>query len=356
MRIPSPAEFLGSSLYRRGFRKFRRIVHSAAGKGSDEYDNRLRSEQSIYEECADVHDLPPIFHYWSNKYLGPKIAQFGFNHPDAFFALYLARAAGLAADTCPRYASIGAGNCDTEVRVAKLLRDRGLTRFTIQCIDINAAMLARGRQMADREGVSQFIATTRTDFNEWRPTREYSAVVANQSLHHVLKLEHLFSAVAEGLRPGGLFIAFDVIGRNGHQRWPEALAIVQEYWKELPNSYRFNRQLRRFEETYLDWDCSTEGIRAQDILPLLVERFEFDLFIPFANIVDPFVDRSFGHNFDPRREWDAAFIDRVHARDEYEITRGAIKPTHMFAVMCLGRKGEAMFLDGMTPANSIRVT
>ena len=43
---------------------------------------------------------------------------------------------------------------------------------------------------------------------------------------------------------------------------------------------------------------SFEGIRAQDILPLLVERFTFDEFIGFGNVIDPFVDRSFGPNFD----------------------------------------------------------
>jgi SAM-dependent methyltransferase len=358
MRIPSPLEFLDASLYRRAARKIGNIVRHTIVGGSSNYESRLRSEQDAYKDCLDVNNLPEIFHYWSNKYLGPKIAQFGFNHPDEFFALYLQRAADRGVHSPPRFVSIGAGNCDTEVRVAKLLRNRGLGSFTIECIDINSAMLERGRQMAEGEGVSPFIVTTRADFNRWRPDRAYCAVVANQSLHHVLKLEHLLASISEALRPGGLFIAFDMIGRNGHQRWPEALEIVQEYWKELPHSYRFNQQLRRFEETFLDWDCSAEGfegIRAQDILPLLVERFEFDLFVPFANVIDPFIDRAFGHNFDPRGEWDRAFIDRVHARDEYELRRGTIKPTHMFAVACVGRKGESVSLDGMTPAGSIRI-
>jgi SAM-dependent methyltransferase len=357
MRIPSTAEFLDLALYRRAIRKVGNMVHETIGHRSNNYKNRLRSEQDTYKGCTDVHNLPEIFHYWSNKYLRPKIAQLGFNHPDEFFALYLRRAVLVEDHKPTAYLSIGAGNCDMEVRVAKRLRDGGLTTFAIECIDINSAMLKRGREMADREGVSAFIVTTQADFNEWRPNRQYDAVVANQSLHHVLKLEHLFGNVAGALRPGGLFVVADMIGRNGHQRWPEALEIVQEYWKELPHSHRFNQQLRRFEETFLDWDCSAEGfegIRAQDILPLLVERFEFDLFAPFANVIDPFIDRSFGHNFDPHREWDLAFIDRVHARDEYELRRGKIKPTHMFAVMCVGRKGESLYLDGTTPASCIR--
>ena len=116
---------------------------------------------------------------------------------------------------------------------------------------------------------------------------------------------------------------------------------------EVPKKRKHSLSKPRFEEF--------KGIRAQDILPLLVERFEFDLFVPFANVIDPFVDVSFGHNFDPNGEWDRAFIDRVHARDEYELRRGAIKPTHMFAVMRIGQKGEGLFLDGRAPAASMRI-
>ena len=357
MRIPSTAEFLHPSLYRRAARKIRRMISDTMPHRSGDYEDRLRLERNTYKDCPDVHNLPEIFHYWSNKYLLPKALQLGFDHPDEFFALHLQEAGFREGHKPPRFVSIGAGNCDTEVRVAKRLRDRGLEAFTIECIDINPAMLERGREMAQREGVAPFVLMTQADFNDWRPSSQYEAVMANQSLHHVLELEHLFGSIAEALQPGGLFITADMIGRNGHQRWPEALEIVRECWKELPHSYRFNQQTRRFEETFLDWDCSTEGfegIRAQDILPLLVERFEFDLFLPFANVIDPFIDRSFGHSFDPHRDWDLAFIDRVHARDEYELGRGTITPTHMFAVMCVGRKGRSAFLGAMTPAGCIR--
>ncbi len=67
-----------------------------------------------------------------------------------------------------------------------------------------------------------------------------------------------------------MFVTNDMIGRNGHQRWPEALEIVNQYWHELPEAYRYNKLLSRYEPEYMNWDCSTEGfegIRAQDILP-----------------------------------------------------------------------------------------
>jgi hypothetical protein len=89
---------------------------------------------------------------------------------------------------------------------------------------------------------------TRADFNRWRPNRTYDVVMANQSLHHVLESRALCSTrSATAIGNDGVFVTSDMIGRNGHQRWPEALAILQEFWRELPESYRYNLQLRRQE-------------------------------------------------------------------------------------------------------------
>jgi SAM-dependent methyltransferase len=320
------------------------------------YAARVRREQAYYAERTHVHDLPPIFHYWSNRYLRPKLEAFGFSHPDAFFARYVAQALR-SARTRGLVASIGAGNCDTEIRLAQALLAEGFDDFEIECIDLNPRMLERGAADAKAAGVLRLMRFTQADFNRWTATRRYNAIVANQSLHHVLALEHLLDAIRDALAPAGLFVTSDMIGRNGHQRWPEARAIVDEFWAELPAAYRRNLQLGRHEETFLDWDCAGdgfEGIRAQDVLPLSIERFAFDLFIAFGNVIDPFIDRSFGHHFDPANAWDRGFIDRVHARDEREIDAGNITPTHMMAVMGVGREGQGLALPGLTPARCVR--
>ena len=127
---------------------------------------------------------------------------------------------------------------------------------------------------------------------------------------------------------------------------------------ELPPQYRFNRLLKRHEEQYINHDCSThgfEGIRAQDILPLLIKDFYFDLFIPFSNITLVFIDRPFGHNFSIDREWDLEFIDRVHARDEKAILSGEIKPTQMLAAMCLTPRETKLANPLLTPEFCVRI-
>jgi SAM-dependent methyltransferase len=300
-----------------------------------EYETRLATEQAIYESCTNVHDLPAIFHYWSDRYVRPKLEAFGFSNPYDFFRVQVEEKCRQSPDRV-QIVSLGSGNGDTEVNLASILRDRSISNFEIECLDLNQAMLDRGYEDAKQRGLTSHVTFSKGDFNDWHPENSYHIVIAHQSLHHVVNLEGLFTSIENGLRDDGIFITSDMIGRNGHLRWPEALELVHEFWKELPEAYRFNRQLKRQEDVYENWDCSVEGfegIRAQDILPLLVDRFHFHLFLAFGNIIDPFVDRAFGHNFNADGEWDRNFIDRVHARDETEMLAGNIKPTHMLAVM-----------------------
>jgi hypothetical protein len=104
----------------------------------------------------------------------------------------------------------------------------------------------------------------------------------------------------------------------------------------MPERYKYNHALKRFEGKYENWDCSTdgfEGIRAQDVLPLLRRYFEFEMFLGYGNLIDIFVDRAFGHNFDPASQEDQRFIDKVALLDDQLIESGELKPTHIIAVM-----------------------
>lgn len=334
------------------------IAAAATPEPAPEYASRVAAEIATFENDAVVHNLPEIFHYWSNKYLLPTIQPFGFVHPDDFFIKQLAKVIDANPQDHGTFISVGAGNCDTEVRIAQGLVALGYADFTIECLDLNPSMLARGRELALQEGVSQHVLPAEGDFNQWTPTKAYSAVMANQSLHHVMELEHLFDAIVSAIKArNGVLITSDMIGRNGHQRWPEALSIVEALWNELPQQYKYNHQLSRLEETYVNWDCSSEGfegIRAQDIMPLLAARFHFDLFVPFANLISPFVDRSFGHNFDVNSETDRAFIDKVQARDDAEIRSGRIKPTQMFAVLSADWSRPMACIEGLRPEDCTR--
>ena len=324
-----------------------------------DYARKVQQELDTYQDRIDVHDLPEIFHYWFNRHVRPLCEEAGILGVDEYFASHLRQSATHTGTARPRFLSLGSGNCDTEVGVAALLERGGCRDFTLECLEINPAMLQRGRQMADERGVAGHMRFTEADFNTWTARTFYDGVMANQSLHHVSELEHLFGQVKWAMHAGARFVISDVIGRNGHQRWPESLEIVQRFWQELPARSRYNRLLQRHEETYDNWDCSAEGfegIRAQDILPLLLRDFHYEKFVAFGSAIDVFVDRAFGHHFAPSSPADRAFIDRVHQADEDGFANRTLTPTHMFGVFTREAVATPHVARGLTPEASVRAS
>ena len=323
---------------------------------------RLRSFKELlaFRGNADVHELPAIFHYWSNKYLGPEIFNpHGIQHPEHFFCQYVVDHHARKPEKFLHLISFGCGNADMECRLACELRDAGIDNFLIECVDINAAMLQRGEQLAKQLQVEKNIKTSIGDFNNWQPARRYDIVLANQCLHHVAELEDLFSKIKAALADDGRVLVSDMIGRNGHQRWPEALSVVNELWETLPPEKKYNHVRQRQETHFIDHDCaasSFEGIRAQDILPLLIANFHFELFLPFGNLVFVFIERTFGPNFNPAVAADREFIDRVQARDEAGLASGELKPTQMLAVLTKSPVTQPVLRTAqLTPQFCIRV-
>lgn len=156
---------------------------------------------------------------------------------------------------------------------------------------------------------------------------------------------------------GAWFVTSARIGRNGHQRWPEALAEVHRCWRELPASHRWNHHLRRSEQAFTDWDSARigdDGVRAQDVLPELLRRFSLPLFLGYGNVIDPFVGTAFGPNFAPGNAWDRGFVETVHERDEELLANGTLTPTHMYAVMAREAEPVRCHARGLAPEQCVR--
>jgi len=328
-----------------------------AVKRPDKYQLKITKEIQYFKSVENVHDLPAIYHYWSNKYLKPIMDHLGIEGIYEFFAGYIEDACKANPDSEIRAISIGSGNCDSEVQICKLVERKGYKNFTLACLDVNPHMLSRGKQLAKENNLESHMEFIEADINSWVVDRQYDVCIAHQSLHHFLELELLFDKIKKAISKGGIFLTSDMIGRNGHMRWPEALKVVHDIWREMPDRYKYNHLLNRFETEYINWDCSYEGfegIRAQDILPLLMENFYFEKFCVFGNVIDVFVDRTFGHNFEINNPEDLEFIDHVAERDEKCISSGENKPTHIIASM-RNEPCETVFHKHWTPEFSVRV-
>jgi SAM-dependent methyltransferase len=307
---------------------------TTAESANTEYAARIATEIDCYRAVENVADLPAIYGFWSMRYVHPKLQALGVDSLDQFYLEPVVDRCRAEPRRLTQVLSLGSGNGELEVGLARSAVEQGCRNLRVTCLEINPDMRDRAQRAATDAGVQDVISLVPEDLNTWTSDREYDVVIASHSLHHVLSLEHLLDQVRSSLGPKGIYLVNDMIGRNGHMRWPEALRLVHEVWYGMPERYRFNHQLRRYEHLYENWDCSSvgfEGVRAQDILPLLLQRFHPRIFFAFANVIDVFVDRGFGHNFDPNIEEDREFIDRVAKMDELAIDLGMVKPTHLIA-------------------------
>jgi hypothetical protein len=182
--------------------------------------------------------------------------------------------------------------------------------------------------------------------------------MAQHTLHHIIELERLFDFIDSNLEDDGVFPIVDMIGRNGHMRWPEALEVIERLWLILPEQYKFNHQFSKIIDPYKNWDCSKsgfEGIRAQDILPLLCQQFSFEGFLGVGGFIDIFIERAFGHNFDIDNMIDMAWFNTIATMNDAMLEAGMVKPTMIFAVA--RKKNPAIVSSvyrGMSPEKAIR--
>lgn len=323
------------------------------------HDERIREQIRQYAGTENMHgQLADIFRYWQEKYFKPRFSEVcrAGNHLE-FYAKPMAdriRKTGVR-----DVISFGCGDAQVEVGVANVLKREGIDDFRFHCVELSPVQIERAGEFVAKAGFTDNFRFIEADFNTWRAEsgQVFAGAMCHHALHHVQELEHLISAIRDALHPDGAFVSIDVVGRNGHMRWPEALAIIEGIWRFLPDSKKYHHILKTTDATYQNRDCSNqgfEGIRSQDILPILTQHFGFEAFLGFGNLVDIFTSRGFGANFDANDEHDCAFIDFVEQLNELLIDLGHIKPTRMCAVMVKNQSARPRTYKHWTPEFCVR--
>ena len=299
------------------------------------YHRAVASQIRQYPDARDMHALPAIFHYWGAAHLIKKAAEtIGSADPQEFIATNIAEA--VARTGLRTVLSIGAGDAMQEIAIAHKLDQLGGRDVHIACLDLSDTLVRQGADNIARAGLTDRLSIQQCDVNRQFPPGQVAAVIAIDALHHVLDLETLFAHIWEAIGENGLFVTRDMIGRNGHMRWPEILEPMRELWRTLPLRVRYHYARKEADLWFENFDCSTEGfeaIRSQDILPLLTRNFAFEKYLAYGGVVDVFLDRLYGHNLDPDRDDDRAFIDSLQAVEDRLIAAGHTKPTSLYAVM-----------------------
>src|SRR6202140_1152710 len=142
--VPSRAGICG------GVSKIKAVSKAIVEKVDQEksYGDRLAMEKDIFRDCVNVHDLPDIFHYWSDGKIRPKLEVFGFSGPLGMVDKYLGDHCASNQGRAVRSTSLGSGIGDREIGMAESLIGKGHRNFAIQCLDLKPAMLERIRAAA----------------------------------------------------------------------------------------------------------------------------------------------------------------------------------------------------------------
>lgn len=318
-----------------------------------------RSDQQIaqYADVEDMHSaLGEIHEYWRAKHFSARFREGtgALNHLDLYARPIMEEF--FRSGQC-RILSLGSGTGDLEIQIAKYAESLGLENYEFQLVDLSPIQNERAQNKIEAANLRGRFQVIEGDLNHWQAQDQYDVVIAHHSLHHIVELEHLFEQVLMSIGRDGAFVSFDMIGRNGHLRWPETYKVVNSLWHFLPEEKRRHRVLHWCEQDYRDHDCSTqgfEGIRSQDILPEILRRFDFETFYAWGGIIEVFTARAYGPNFDANSDADRKFIDFVDELNENLIDLGTIKPTIFCGVMRAKPTELRHCYKGRTPALMLR--
>lgn len=294
------------------------------------YEEKLKREVQIYENQQVIHNLPPNHHTYTSRAIDEPL--FKLTGSRNFYDWCASEVDGLAERLSRKIygLSIGCGNGDSELEVLSRVKNKHLVEFT--GVDINPVMIDRAKKLAAEKGFDM-LNFMEGDFNSLKLNKKYDFFFANHSLHHVIELENLFEAIEKYSNDEMIFLINDMIGRNGHKLWDGTKEVVDNVWSLIDKKYKLNAYTKQYDKNVMNIDCSQEGfegIRAQDILPLLLHYFDADIYLPFSATVSRFIDRVYGHNFNINDKKDLSLITSIIEIDLEILAKGQLAATQAF--------------------------
>lgn len=328
--------------HKKFYQKWRAVLakkHCSPITVPDKAALRLTSDYTVFttpsqSEIKQTYELPIIFHYWSSRYLVPMQRELGFDTLEQLFIQTLVQQCQQL-PTC-YIAYLGSDNGQFEAHLIQQLQQQGFNNVVMHGLHYDAAKVSELNQWAQQQGLATQLQFQHLQPTIWQPEQAYHVILANHVLNGLGQLALVLDKLYNALDTDGKLVIADMIGQKGHQRDAAVLPHIPELWAQLPEHYRFNLLTQQHEHWFINHDYSHigfEGVEAHTLLPLLIQRFGFERFLGYGNLIDVFIERGFGHHFDEHNPDDVAFIDQVQAIDQMLIEQGTIKPTHMIAVL-----------------------
>src|ERR1700685_2738904 len=113
------------------------------GTADVSYQARVAQEIALYA-TGDIHDsdVPPIYDYWADTHIRPRSnSVLGVGTVPDFYAEHIRQRAAHTSPPVARILSIGAGEAELEVQIARKLLSSGLGTLRMECMELSPVLI-----------------------------------------------------------------------------------------------------------------------------------------------------------------------------------------------------------------------
>ena len=300
-------------------------------------------------EYKTMHTHRRAFHYVNKHSLNPKLmAVFGTNKLPQLFVQEFVNA--LSQFQQLNILSIGSGDCKLESNIFQaVLLMTNVRRINIFCYDPSmdgfTHSLSTSAEVMNKslQGTGQSLKNSSMMIIPTLMLPEgvqFHGVFAHHALHHVDELEQLFQFLHSNMHDDAIMVIADMVGNNGHSRWPEQLTLAKELWGRMPTpgvawDYLQNCSITKYPN-YAYHICqpeANEGIRSSEVMPFLVKQFQFEKFVGYGGIEFEFIGNRLSQNFDHDTTHGRKFLDDLMQIQDEALINGKIKPDQVIATL-----------------------
>jgi SAM-dependent methyltransferase len=234
----------------------------------------------------------------------------------------------------PRTLVVGCGSGWLERALAK---KEGFAEI-VAC-DVAADTVDRARRQAEAAGLSALQYRIVDLERDPLPQGPFDAIVANDVLHHISRLEEVYARIHEALAPGGRFVFNEYVGPNRFQYSDARMDLINHYFRLFPDRLRMDPvagglvwKRRRIDEAKLVAEDPTEAVRSEDVLPQARKAFRVLREYPYGGgLLNPLL---FGviSNFRPNDAEDDRLLDVLCSAEEHMAANDLLEPDFMIFV------------------------
>lgn len=313
----------GRDHYRRYGRAEGRVPHAG---GQPQLTDKERQQQ-VGEVWSVAPGVAPGWYWLAHPMMRARVNTLASGDPDidGYGRLkLLLRERGVALPI-KRAVSLGCGFGALE----RSLAAEGIIR-EIDAYDIAPEAIAGARRLAGEAGLDGLRYHVADLERMAFAPGEVDVVFAHSSVHHVERLESLFTTVAAMLKPGGIFHLNEYVGPNRFQWTNAQMAGINEFLQSLPDRLRRmpSGQLRPLQTrpTIAEMVASdpSQAIRSSDIVPLLCQYFDI---LEQRDLGGALLHQGLGEiaqNFDADSAEDCAVLETFFAAEDRAMREGAI--------------------------------